>query len=219
MPRTQEDLVDVIAATGVTDGRLIAAFRSIPRADFVPPHLAAEAYDDLPLPIPHDQVTTQPSLSAHMIQALELTASSRVLEVGTGYGFQTALIARLAAHVTSIGRWPDLAAQARAHLAGHGIGNVDVVTGDGSLGVPEAAPFDAIVVSAAFPEVPEPLSAQLAEGGRLVQPIGPGGDEVVTCFRKEGGVLRRHHDVVPARFVRLIGAAAFPEDGAGDGRR
>jgi protein-L-isoaspartate(D-aspartate) O-methyltransferase len=178
----------------------------------VPPDLVQLAYEDWPLPISHNQVTTQPSLSAKMIQALDLTPTGRVLEVGTGYGFQTALLAKLAEHVISIERWPDLAARARTHLARHRITNVDIRAGDGSLGVPEAAPFDAILVSAAFPEVPQPLTEQLAAGGRLVQPIGPGGNEMVTLYRKVDGRLRRIREVVPAYFVRLVGREAFPDD-------
>lgn len=208
----QSDLVDVIVKSGITDHRLIESFQAIPRADFVPPHFAELAYQDQPFPIPHDQVTTQPSLSAQMIEVLDLTPTSRVLEVGTGYGFQTALLARLAEHVTSIERWPDLTRQARTHLTRHGITNVDTRTGDGSLGVPEAAPFDAILVSAAFPEVPQLLSEQLAQGGRLVQPIGPGGNEVVTLYRKSEGGLHCVQEVVPARFVRLVGDQAFPPE-------
>ena len=212
MRASQSDLIDVILQLGITDARLIEAFRAIPRADFVPPDLVRLAYEDRPLPISHDQVTTQPSLSAKMIEALDLTPSSRVLEVGTGYGFQTALLAKLAEHVISIERWPDLAAQARIHLVRHQITNVDIRTGDGSLGVPEAAPFDAILVSAAFPEVPQPRTEQLAAGGRLVQPIGPGGNEMVTLYRKVDGRLRRVREVVPAYFVRLVGREAFPDD-------
>lgn len=210
MEMTQQDLVEVIRLAGVEDERLIAAFEAIPRADFVPGRLAGSAYEDQPLPIPHGQVTTQPSLSAFMIEALELQPTDRVLEVGTGYGYQTALIALLCAHVTTIEVWKDLARQAHSNLARHGIDNVDVRVGDGSLGVAEAAPFDAILVSAAFTRVPPPLVDQLADGGVLVQPIGPGGDEMVTLFRKSGGRLLRVRDVIPARFVRFIGKEAFP---------
>lgn len=210
MAATQRDLVEVIVRSGVKDLRLIEVFREIPRAGFVSPDVVDLAYEDRPLPIPHDQVTTQPSLSAHMIEALELTSTSRVLEVGTGYGFQTALLAALSEHVTTIERWPDLAQQAAANLARHGVTNVDIRTGDGSLGVADAAPFDAILVSAAYPSVPPSLEAQLDEDGRLVQPIGTGGNEEVTLFQKGSGELRRVRGVIPARFVRLVGEEGFP---------
>lgn len=212
MKPRQVDLLEVVVAQGITDERLLEAFRTIPRADFVPPEHAAAAYVDRPIPIPRNQVTTQPSLSATMIDALEMEPTDRALEVGTGLGFQTALLSRLAAHVTTIERWSEIAESARKNLARHGIDNVDVLVGDGSLGVPEAAPFDIILVSAAFPEVPLPLGEQLAEGGRLVQPIGPGGREAVTLLRKSRGRLRVVREVVPARFVRLIGDQAFPSD-------
>lgn len=210
MAMTQTDLVDVIRIVGIEDPRLIAAFESIPRADFVPSHLVAKAYDDEPLPIPHDQVTTQPSLSAVMIEALELKPSDRVLEIGSGYGFQTALLAHLCSHVTSIEIWDDLAYVARRNLRAHSVDNVEVLVGDGSLGVPDRAPFDAILISAAFIQVPRPLVDQLVEGGRLIQPIGWGGDEMVTLFHKTDGQLVAVRGVIPARFVRFVGEQAFP---------
>jgi protein-L-isoaspartate(D-aspartate) O-methyltransferase len=211
---SQDDLLEVVIAQGVTDERLLEAFRTIPRADFVPAEYVRSAYRDGPVPIPHDQTTSQPSLSARMIEALDVTPTDRALEVGTGFGFQTALLARLAAHVTSIERWPDLAQRARENLDRHGIDNVDMRTGDGSLGVADAAPFDVILVSAAFPEVPGPLVEQLAVGGRLVQPVGPGGAEVVTLYGKDERGLHRVAVLVAARFVRLIGDEAFPEEGS-----
>jgi protein-L-isoaspartate(D-aspartate) O-methyltransferase len=210
MEMTQTDLVDVIRTVGIQDPRVIAAFEAIPRAVFVPENLVDRAYDDEPLPIPHDQVTTQPSLSAVMIEALDLKRSDRVLEVGSGYGFQTALLARLCSHVTSIEVWGDLADVARHNLRASSIENVEVVVGDGTLGVPERAPFDAILVSAAFTRVPQPLADQLVDGGRLVQPIGRGGDEMVTLFGKADDRLVAVRDVIPARFVRLVGEKAFP---------
>lgn len=204
MAKTQADLVKAVRAAGIEDQRLIAAFEAIPRAGFVPEHLVASAYRDEPLPIPHRQTTTQPSLSAMMIEALELEPSDRVLEVGTGYGFQTALLARLCAHVTSVEIWEALAATARSNLTAHGVDNVEVVVGDGSKGHPDRAPYDAILVSAAFPRVPAPLVSQLAEGGRLIQPVGRGGAEMVTLFRKTDNRLVTVREIVPARFVPLV---------------
>jgi protein-L-isoaspartate(D-aspartate) O-methyltransferase len=156
-------------------------------------------------------VTTQPSLVARMVASLGLRGGERVLEVGTGYGWQTALLAALGADVFSVERFSDVAETARGHLAGARVENAEVVVGDGSTGLPEHAPYDAILVSAAFPEVPEPLAAQLAEGGRLVQPIGWGGAEDVVLFEKSGGDLVRREFVSGAHFVRLYGAHAFDE--------
>ena len=207
---TQEDLVRTIVAAGVRDTSLIEAFHEVPRAGFVPTELAQWAYLDRPLPIPHGQVTTQPSLSAKMIEALALTGPERVLEVGTGYGFQTALLASLSGFVWSVERFPDVAATARENLARHGVENVEVVAGDGSRGLPEHAPYDATLVSAAFTSVPSPLAEQLAAGGRLVQPLGPGGREAVVLFEKGPDGLERRHTVTGAHFVRLYGAHAFP---------
>ena len=207
---TPEDLARAIVATGTRDPRLLAALRAVPRADFVPPEVADQAYLDRPLPIPHGQVTTQPSLVAKMIEALGLTGSERVLEVGTGYGFQTALLAQLSNFVHSIERFPDVAETARDNLTRHGVANVEVVVGDGTKGLPEHAPYDAILVSAAFPRVPPPLAEQLALGGRLVQPIGSGGREEVILFEKRPEGLVRRRTVTGAHFVRLYGAHGFP---------
>ena len=192
------------------DTLVLEALREVPRAGFVPPGVVDQAYLDRPLPIPHDQVTTQPSLSAKMIEALDLTGSERVLEVGTGYGFQTALLARLSRSVYSVERFPDFAATARRNLDRHGIENVRVAVGDGTRGLPEHAPYDAVLVSAAFTSVPPPLVEQLGAGGRLVQPIGPGGEEEVVLFEKGEDGLVHLRTVTGAHFVRLYGAHAFP---------
>ncbi|MFW6034140.1 MAG: protein-L-isoaspartate O-methyltransferase family protein, partial [bacterium] len=160
-------------------------------------------------PIPHQQVTTQPTLSARMVEALALSGDEHVLEVGTGYGYQTALLAMLARHVTSIDCWADLVEQARRNLAGAGIRNVTLIVGDGTEGVPSAAPYDAILVSAAFPDVPKPLVEQLRVDGRLVQPIGPGGHDEVTLFIRTADGLVEQERIVPARFVRLTGKYGY----------
>jgi protein-L-isoaspartate(D-aspartate) O-methyltransferase len=195
----------MLRAEGIRDRRVLAAFRAVPRAEFVPPAAAGQAYVDVPIRIPHGQVTTQPSLIAAMVAALELSGSERVLEVGTGLGFQTAILAMLARQVVSIERFPALAAEARANLTAAGLSQVTVVVGDGTLGVPEHAPYQAIVVAAASPRIPPPLVEQLAPGGRLVHPVGPGGHEQVTAFHQEADRLVADARLTPARFVPLVG--------------
>lgn len=204
-----EKLVTAARRAGVDDPRVLNAMRTVLRAAFVPLDQVELAYHDAPIPIPHGQVTTQPSLSATMIQALRLAGTEHVLEVGTGYGYQTALLAQLASFVTSIERWPDLAEMARQRLTAQNIINVNIVDGDGTEGVPAAAPFDAILVSAAFPRVPPPLVDQLRVGGRLVQPIGRGGAERVTVFERSMEGLVSLEVVSHARFVRLYGRHGY----------
>lgn len=216
--RSPEDLVRVLRAGGIRDRRVLAAFGEVPRARFVPPAAAGQAYLDEPIRIPHGQVTTQPSLIARMVAALGLTGRERVLEVGTGLGFQTAILARLADEVISVERLPALAAQAQANLAAAGLGQVTVVVGDGTLGVPGHAPYQAIVVSAASPWVPAPLVEQLAPGGRLVHPVGPGGREQVTAFRKVAGQLVADARLTPAYFVPLVGAHGIGSRDGGEER-
>jgi protein-L-isoaspartate(D-aspartate) O-methyltransferase len=208
---TQSDLLAALRREGIGDARLLDAVRAVPRSKFVPKSAVERAYFDVPLEIAHDQVTTQPSLVAKMLESLKLAGDERVLEVGTGLGWQTALLAQLAREVWSVERWPDLAESARRNLLGQGVANATVVVGDGSEGYPEQAPFAAIVVSAAFTSVPPALSAQLLTGGRLVQPIGPGGREDVVLFerRPEGLVPRR--TITRAHFVRLVGRQGFSE--------
>jgi protein-L-isoaspartate(D-aspartate) O-methyltransferase len=194
---------------GVSDRRLLEAIGAVPRAEFVPSELVARAYHDSPLPIPRGQVTTQPSLVAQMVAALAITPSDRVLEIGTGFGWQTALLARLAGEVWSVERWEDIARAGCRNLERHAVENATVVVGDGSAGLPEHAPYDAILVAAAFPQVPPPLAAQLAEGGRLVQPIGHGGADEVVLFEKRDGTLEWSRFVTGAHFVRLYGEHGF----------
>jgi protein-L-isoaspartate(D-aspartate) O-methyltransferase len=204
-----EDLVRAARSAGVRDERVLDAVRAVPRAAFVPADHVEEAYCDTPVAIPHGQVTTQPSLVARMVEAAEVHAADHVLEVGAGYGWQTALLARLAERVWSVERWADIAETARENLAAAGAENVEIIVGDGSAGLPEHAPYEVVLVSAAFPSVPAPLAAQVAPGGRLVQPIGPGGAEDVVVF--EGGPrgLERRLVVTRARFVRLYGRYAY----------
>jgi protein-L-isoaspartate(D-aspartate) O-methyltransferase len=212
-----EDLIRALQAEGIRDRRVLAAFRAVPRALFVPAGAVGQANLDEPIRIPRGQVTTQPSLIAAMVAALGLTGGERVLEVGTGLGFQTAILARLARQVVSIERLADLAAQARANLAAAGVVRVTVVVGDGTLGVPEHAPYQAIVVSAASPWVPGPLVEQLTDGGRLVHPVGPGGHEQVTAFSRQADRLVVEARLVPARFVPLVGAYGTPaREGRGE---
>jgi protein-L-isoaspartate(D-aspartate) O-methyltransferase len=189
---------------------VLEAFRKVPRELFVPAELAGRAYVDEPLPIPHRQVTTQPSLVAKMVEALGLRGAERVLEIGTGHGFQTALLGELAAFVWSVERWPDLAEAGRENLARFGTDNAEVVVGDGSTGLPEHAPYDAIVVSAAAPAVPDPLAAQLADEGRVVHPVGRGGNERVVLFEKRDGELHAARTITGAYFVPLVGRFGSP---------
>lgn len=207
---TPEDLVAAVRSAEVRDERLLAAILETPRAGFVEAEAVERAYADAPLPIAHAQVTTQPSLVARMVEALELTGDERVLEIGTGSGWQTALMARLGGFVWSIERWSDLAEAARQRLERLGVENAEIVIGDGTRGLPEHAPYDAILVSAAFPSVPRPFASQLADGGRLVQPIGRGGAEEVVLFEREGDLLARRRMVTGAHFVRLVGRHGFP---------
>jgi protein-L-isoaspartate(D-aspartate) O-methyltransferase len=188
----------------------LAVIANLPRALFVPTELAPGAYLDEPVRITHGQVTTQPSLVAKMVEALALHGEEKVLELGTGYGYQTALLAMLAREVWSIELWQDMTDTARASLAQLELGNVTLLVGDGTRGLPEQAPFDAIILTAAFPTVPPPLAHQLAEGGRLVQPIGPGGSEDVRVFEKHSARLVRRGSITSAYFVPLYGEHGYP---------
>jgi protein-L-isoaspartate(D-aspartate) O-methyltransferase len=204
-----KDLVRAARLAGVRDERVLDAVREVPRAAFVPLDYVDVAYRDTPLPIPHGQVTTQPSLVALMVEAAEVDAGDQVLEIGAGYGWQTALLARLAARVWSIERLGDIAETARENVAAAGFDNVEIAVGDGSAGLPEHAPYDAVLVSAAFPSVPAPLASQVSLGGRLVQPIGPGGADDVVVFERRRRGLEPRSLVTRARFVRLFGRYAY----------
>lgn len=203
--RGRTSLVERAAALGVTDQRVLDAMAQVPRVAFVPPSARLIANRDAPIPIGHGQTTSQPTLIAHIVASLELASDDRVLEVGTGLGYQTALLALVAGHVYSIDRYADLVEAARGNLASRQIHNVDLTVGDGTLGWPEHAPFDAIVVSAAFAEVPPPLVEQLVEGGRLIQPLGEQhGDDLVRFVKRDGALMVDQH-LGAARFVPLRG--------------
>jgi protein-L-isoaspartate(D-aspartate) O-methyltransferase len=210
-------LVVAARAIGVRDARVLDAVAAVPRASYVPRARAGEADLDRPIPTGSGQVTTQPSLVAAMVEALALRGGERVLEVGTGLGYQAAILGRLAREVWTVERLPKFAAEAAANLAAEGVDNVRVRVCDGSSGLAGHAPYDAIVVAAAHPLVPAPLAAQLAPGGRLVQPIGPSGSEDVTLFRRTGKRVVRVRVVTGAHFVPLFGRHGFPAP-AGPGR-
>lgn len=204
-----------LVARGIADRRVLAVLRRLPRHLFVHPDLAAQAYDDAPLPIPGGQTISQPYIVAFMTEALRLRGTERVLEIGTGSGYQTAVLCALAAHVCTLEFLPRLAAVARERLAQLGATNVELRVGDGSQGLPALAPFDAIVVTAAAPAIPGPLRAQLApDGGRLVIPVGTREKQDllrVTC----PGAAWRIEKLLPVRFVPLYGRYGFPVPGNG----
>lgn len=196
---------------GLDDPRVLDAMARVPRELFVPQTLSGEAYADGPLPIGAGQTISQPYMVALSTSLARIPAGGRVLEIGTGSGYQAAVLAQLAAHVVSIERHASLAAGARRALAAAGITNVEVRVGDGSLGVPERAPFDAIVVTAAAPAIPPALVAQLAPGGRLVIPTGDRAlqrMQVVTRGR-DGQLWVQDHEA--CRYVPLVGAQGFAE--------
>jgi protein-L-isoaspartate(D-aspartate) O-methyltransferase len=193
---------------GIQDERVLTAMLKVSRHEFVAASYRDQAYDDNPLPIGESQTISQPYIVGLMLELLHLAPDHTVLEVGTGSGYQTALLAELAAHVDSIERQPALAAAAEVALHGLGYANVDVHVGDGSVGLPDRAPFDAIVVSAAAPEFPATLFAQLKEDGRLVAPVGASETQQLLLVTKEKGspVIV---ESVPCRFVPLIGARGY----------
>jgi protein-L-isoaspartate(D-aspartate) O-methyltransferase len=176
-----------LRARGIRDQRLLSAMASIPRHEFVEPRYRAQAYEDHPLPIDAGQTISQPYIVALMLELLQLEPSSKVLEIGTGSGYQTAVLSQLASHVYSIERHSELATQAAKLLSRLGLNNVTVVTGDGSLGLRRHAPFDAVVVSAAAAQIPPALFEQLREGGRMIIPVGPPEAQELQLVRKQAG--------------------------------
>jgi protein-L-isoaspartate(D-aspartate) O-methyltransferase len=186
----------------VDDERVLAAIEAVPRDFFVPPELAGEAWDNVPLPIGCGQTISQPLVVARMCELLELSSSDRVLDVGTGSGYHAAVLARLCGHVWSVERHAGLSAQAAKNLDAAGVDNVTLLVGDGTLGLPDAAPFDAINIAAAGAAVPPALEAQLGRGGRLVAPV-ENGDQRLLLVRRHDGELERT-PLERVRFVPLI---------------
>ena len=196
-----------LMAGGITDAEVLKAMSDVPRHEFVPAAMRPFAYMNGPLPIRHGQTISQPFIVAYMTQALELTKEDRVLEIGTGSGYQAAILGKLCKAVYTIEIVPELAHSAQQLLARLGFENVHVKAGDGYLGWPDKAPFDAIIVTCAPDHVPEPLVNQLKEGGRLIIPIGEQGtiQQLVLLRKKEGKVLKENK--LDVRFVPMTGPA------------
>ena len=202
---------DQLLARGITDERLLAAFRKVPRHRFVPPEFEAQAYTDHPLPIGAGQTISQPYMVALMTGRLGLQGHERVLEIGAGSGYQAAILAELTLEVFSVERVPDLLRAAAERLSALGCLNVHFTAGNGSLGWPQHAPYDAILVTAAAPDVPEPLLAQLADGGTMVLPIGPQEGQMLVEVRKRHGIVTQR-EVAGCVFVPLVGRHGWPPE-------
>jgi protein-L-isoaspartate(D-aspartate) O-methyltransferase len=203
-----------LRARGIGDERVLAAFRAVPREAFVPQALEEFAYEDNPLPIGEEQTISQPYVVAVTAEALGLGAGQRVLEVGTGSGYAAAILSRLGARVVTVERLPRLAEGARERLARLGYDNVQVFTGDGTLGWPDQAPYDAIAVAASGPEVPRALLEQLAVHGRLVIPVGATEDQELVRVTRTGEHTFTREVLSGVRFVPLIGAQGWAEPSA-----
>jgi protein-L-isoaspartate(D-aspartate) O-methyltransferase len=188
----------------ITDERVLKAMQEVPRHRFVPEHLQNSAYTDGPLPIGDGQTISQPYIVAYMSQLLDLGPEDRALEIGTGSGYQAAILAHLAKRVYSVERIERLAEQARKTLRGIGINNVEVVVRDGSSGLPEHAPYAGIIVTAAAPQAPEPLKKQLADGGKMIIPVGSRGGQVLERWTRRGDEFEVDQ-LSPVAFVPLLG--------------
>ena len=195
---------------GINDPAVLDAMARVPRHEFVPPEFRYRAYDDIPLPIGEGQTISQPYMVAAITAALQLIGTERVLEVGAGCGYQAAVLAALAKEIFAIEFRQVLAIAAQQNLARLGITNVHIHTGDGTLGLPQLAPFDAIVISAAAPDVPQPLLDQLADPGRMVVPVGDVENQQLQLIHREHGNFRKI-TLDPCRFVPLIGAHGWKD--------
>lgn len=216
MPQSRTDqiksLLSDINRSGVRNRRVLSAIASVPREEFVRESSLHQAWENRALPIDEGQTISQPLIVGLMSQALELSGTERVLEIGTGSGYQAAVLAELAAEVVSIERYPALAEVARERLARLGYENVKVVIGDGTLGWPELAPYQGIIVTAAAPHLPRPLEEQLSQkpGSRVVIPIGRADEQQLIIYERTGTGLREI-DLGPVRFVPLIGKEGWQE--------
>ncbi|MEE9507651.1 MAG: protein-L-isoaspartate(D-aspartate) O-methyltransferase [Anaerolineales bacterium] len=195
---------DQIVPRRISDERVLSAMRTVPRHRFVPPDLRHLAYTDAPLPIGHRQTISQPYIVALMTSLLELKEDDKVFEVGTGSGYQAAILAHIANQVFTIERIGEIADKTRELFQELGLKNIHVVEGDGSLGLEEEAPFDAIIVTAAAPKVPEPLKEQLADGGRMVLPVGGRNGQILELWKRKGRKLEKDR-LAPVAFVPLVG--------------
>ncbi|NIA07277.1 MAG: protein-L-isoaspartate(D-aspartate) O-methyltransferase [Actinobacteria bacterium] len=205
----QESMVSCqLRGRDITDERVLAVMAELPRELFLDEPLRSQAYTDGPLPIGQGQTISQPYIQALMTQHLHLEGTEKVLEIGTGSGYQTAILARLSREVFTVERIAELSMSARRILDSLGLDNVHYIVADGSEGMEEAAPFEAILVTAACPEVPEPLVEQLGENGRLVAPVGPRDTQDLVLVTREGEQIRRK-SICPCRFVPLLGKHAF----------
>lgn len=204
-------LVEALREKGIRDLAVLHAFEQTPRHQFIPTGLRHRAYEDSSLPIGSGQTISQPSIQARYLELLALTGRERVLEIGTGSGYQTVLLAHLVEQVFSIERIPALYQQAREAIRRAGANNVSMLLGDGTLGWREYAPYHAILVSAGAPSVPEPLLAQIAEGGRMLVPVGTREEQHLLMYRRINGELERT-ELAPVRFVPLVGHHGWDGD-------
>src|SRR5262245_21094148 len=208
-PERERMVKEQIAMRGVSDERVLKAMRKVPREQFVPEELRDRSYTDGPLPIGYDQTISQPFVVAFMTEKLRLRPTDRVLEIGTGSGYQAAILAELAAKVYTVEIVEPLGKRAEQTLQRLGYKNVQVKIGDGYQGWPEYAPFDAVIVTCAPNHVPQPLVAQIKEGGRIIIPVGPAGDQTLYLLEKKNGRLEQRN-VLPVSFVPMTGEASRP---------
>lgn len=211
----RERLVDTLRQKGIRDLAVLRAVEMTPRHDFIPTGLRHRAYEDSALPIGNGQTISQPYVHAKYLELLQLTGKERVLEIGTGSGYQTVLLAHLAAQVFSIERIPALMQQAREAIQRSGVSNVSVLLGDGSVGWRAYAPYDAILVGAGAPSMPQPLVDQLAEGGRLLVPIGDRSEQRLVIAQRKGSTIETQ-SVAPVRFVPLVGTHGWSSESQGN---